>query len=479
MSNIQPPADEPLNLPRHGSVVAAAGCGKTEQIVLAIKGAPIGRRLVLTHTHAGVHALQKRFTEHKVPANSYRVDTLAGWCLRYVSSYPQRSGFKLKDSTKKEFWPAVYAAALQLFDSRAVDRVLCASYEGVLIDEYQDCTEDQHAVVSAIARVLPLCVFGDYMQSIFNFGEAKPVDWMTQVRPRFPEAGKLTYAWRWRKVENSDLAVWLEQKRIEFEEKQPLDFTLLPACVTWTWLPSFDGPKRQAVLAACKKAMNLEGRLIVIGDPTNLAGRAAIAKDLAKLKFSNIEPLSSPSAFAFAKKFDSKKNETRFSATLDLIKNCMSGLNRTPFEAAVTARRQGEKLGDAKFGHLVNIGLTVCDSGDPRSCLDLLNGFASRQDCFIYRHELLATVRLALTSVSASQFESLTDALHHIQTRIRHSGRQIRYRSIGSTLLVKGLEFENSVIVHSANMGYCDWYVALTRATKTVSILSPHKVFSP
>lgn len=40
-----------------GSVVAAAGCGKTEQIVKAT-GHGEGRRLILTHTHAGVDALR-------------------------------------------------------------------------------------------------------------------------------------------------------------------------------------------------------------------------------------------------------------------------------------------------------------------------------------------------------------------------------------------------------------------------------------
>ena len=36
-----------------GSVVAAAGCGKTEQIARATLVAD-GRRLILTHTHAGI-----------------------------------------------------------------------------------------------------------------------------------------------------------------------------------------------------------------------------------------------------------------------------------------------------------------------------------------------------------------------------------------------------------------------------------------
>jgi DNA helicase IV len=44
---------------------------------------------------------------------------------------------------------------------------------------------------------------------------------------------------------------------------------------------------------------------------------------------------------------------------------------------------------------------------------------------------------------------------------------------------VKGLEFDHAIIVHSANMTSKDWYVALTRASKTVTVLSPVERFAP
>ena len=73
-----------------GSVVAAAGCGKTEQIARATQIAE-GRRLILTHTHAGVDALRSRLKKLKVPSDKYHIDTIAGWCLRYSASFPNRS----------------------------------------------------------------------------------------------------------------------------------------------------------------------------------------------------------------------------------------------------------------------------------------------------------------------------------------------------------------------------------------------------
>ena len=76
---------------RLGSIIAAAGCGKTEQIANAALLCS-GRRLILTHTHAGVDVLRKRLGKLGVPRNKYRLETIAGWCLRYASSFPGRSG---------------------------------------------------------------------------------------------------------------------------------------------------------------------------------------------------------------------------------------------------------------------------------------------------------------------------------------------------------------------------------------------------
>ena len=112
-----------------GSVVAAAGCGKTEQIARATQIAE-GRRLILTHTHAGVDALRARLKTHKVSSEKFRVDTIAGWCLRYAASFPKRSSLTCANPRSDKEWNAVYEAAARLIQSGAVKGVLASSYAG-------------------------------------------------------------------------------------------------------------------------------------------------------------------------------------------------------------------------------------------------------------------------------------------------------------------------------------------------------------
>jgi len=72
-------------------VLAAAGCGKTELIAKSVARSS-GRQLVLTHTNAGVEAILRRLRHWGVGSQRAAVDTLDGWCLKYVSSYPALSG---------------------------------------------------------------------------------------------------------------------------------------------------------------------------------------------------------------------------------------------------------------------------------------------------------------------------------------------------------------------------------------------------
>lgn len=93
-----------------GSIVAAAGCGKTETIARAVKASP-GRQLVLTHTNAGVEALRRRMRRHGVAESSVVIDTVAGWCLKFVTAYPNSSGWAGQDSSEDRDWyDALYPA---------------------------------------------------------------------------------------------------------------------------------------------------------------------------------------------------------------------------------------------------------------------------------------------------------------------------------------------------------------------------------
>lgn len=184
-----------------GTVTAPAGCGKTHLIAEALTrhsgGKPV---LVLTHTNAGVVALRGRLDKAGVPSNAYRLSTIDGWAMRLISTFPTRSGHDpelLKLAKPGTDYPNIRVAAAKLLKAGHVADVLKASYARLIVDEYQDCSIRQHAVIAYAAQVLPASVLGDPMQAIFGFGGDDLATWDEHVCGCFPLAGELATPWRW------------------------------------------------------------------------------------------------------------------------------------------------------------------------------------------------------------------------------------------------------------------------------------------
>ncbi|MBA8907492.1 UvrD-helicase domain-containing protein [Aminobacter ciceronei] len=456
-----------------GSVIAAAGCGKTEQIVNATL-VSAGRRLILTHTHAGVDALRWRMDKKLVPKSRYRIETIAGWCLRYAASFPARSGIHIAAPRTDADWQSIYDATVKLLDAGTVTNVLRASYGGLFVDEYQDCTQSQHKVIDALAQILPTCVFGDPMQAIFSFGGQVPVSWDADVFPSFPKITVLQKPHRWLREGNKELADWLSVVRFKLEAGESVDLEQRPACVDWQALPADAAYHRPKIVGSCKALLGPAANdgIIVIADAKNAGSRSGLAKMLGASGFTNIEPVECKTLAAAVRNIGKSSGEQRLEFVMGFISDCMTGAEETPYLKAVVSHRQGGKLGQKKFGDLIATGIATVKNEDLASVLALMEGFRDRPATTLYRREMYHAMASGLRLAINSPGKSLSDAIWDVQNRIRHAGRIIPKRSIGSTLLVKGLQFDRAVIVANDAMNGKDWYVALTRASKGVTILS-------
>jgi DNA helicase-2/ATP-dependent DNA helicase PcrA len=164
---------------------------------------------------------------------------------------------------------------------------------------------------------------------------------------------------------------------------------------------------------------------------------------------------------------------------MEFIGDCLTGTEQADFLKGIKSRQNGGRWGTAKFGDLINAGLAVVQSPAHEALLKLMQGFYKKEDTHCFRREMFYAMRAALRIKCTRQSFTLADAVWEVHNRIRHAGRLISNKSIGSTLLVKGLEFNHAIVVHADNMTQRDWYVALTRATKSVVILSPSERFKP
>jgi hypothetical protein len=66
-----------------------------------------------------------------------------------------------------------------------------------------------------------------------------------------------------------------------------------------------------------------------------------------------------------------------------------------------------------------------------------------------------------------------------VREQSRALGRPLSRRSVGSTLLLKGLEADVSVILHADDLNSRNLYVAMTRGSRRLVICSKKNLLSP
>jgi hypothetical protein len=216
----------------YGSVVAPAGCGKTQAIVTLVATSAAKPPLILTHTNAGVTVLHDRLKTAGVSTAAYRLSTIDAWSQQMVYAFPMRAEYQL-DPLAPIAYDRIREAAVSVVCSGALAKPLKATYSSILVDEYQDCGLLQHTLVQELSRYLPVRVFGDPMQAIFDFAE--PIIPWSEVETAFPPLTQLSTPWRWNRIGSEKLGAWLFKAREALERGDTLDLSLAPPeHVRWT-----------------------------------------------------------------------------------------------------------------------------------------------------------------------------------------------------------------------------------------------------
>lgn len=463
-----------LNAIGRGLVVAPAGCGKTQLITDALArhgGAkPI---LVLTHTNAGVAALRGRLEKAGVKPSSYRATTLDGFAIRLISTFPQRARLDPRIiSGARPNYEAIRDAAARLIANGHVNDILAASYERLFVDEYQDCSIRQHALVTWLAQSLPTAIVGDPFQSIFGFGGDRLADWNSEVLAFFPVVGELTIPWRWNNAGAAELGNWLLSLRPQLVSGTPIDLRTAPAAVQWIEL---DGRRDDALrLAAAAVQVSGEAKVLIIGDSTDPRGQRRFARqvdgavtveavDLRDLTdFGAALDLSHPEALAVAAGF---------------AENLMSNFSADDLVRSIAAARAGS-LGRA-LSEMEQAAVVVEQERTLSAVADLLVSINRTGGVRCYRPAVLAAAQRALQLAASPGGPSFREATVAIREQSRLVGRPLARRSVGSTLLLKGLEADVSVVLNAAALNARNLYVAMTRGSSRVIVCSSSPTLNP
>ena len=458
------------------SIELPAGAGKT-QLVAALAAAAAERTerpLVLTHTNAGVEALRRRLRSFGVASGAVRVATIASWSFDLVRHYPQLSGLMVAPEPDWRQSDAYYHGATAAVRAEWIRKVLQASYACVIVDEYQDCTIEQHDLMLGLAEAVPVCVFGDPLQNVFNFGGNTTVRWHSHVTTTWPAYKVAIKAWRW-EGHNELLGQWLIDIRADLSAGQPIDLTGAP--VVWAQTSSAD-PSAAAV-SVCLTQAQQAGSIVAIDKwPTTCATVASRTNGA----YGMMEELEGKFMMDFAAVIDAGDPAHIAPGTLKFAKECISKIAGLLNPVVATKLAKGQSV-----SHLRRPGaeqaLTLLSGlltdAAPARVLETLETIAELPGGRIYRREAWRDTLKALKVVSAGGDVTLRQALTHVRNRARVVGRAAEPRVVSRPLLIKGLEYDHAIVLNADRLSATELYVALSRGRKSLTIVSNSRVLRP
>lgn len=464
-----------MSLP--ASVEMPAGAGKTHLLAATTKHIIDcgGRALVLTHTNAGVHAINARLKRFGI-TKGVQVSTIASFAFRLARAYPQLGGLRVPKLMVPAQAQYYVSAAIKVAQSRHIHAVLRASFTHLLVDEYQDCSETQHAFVLALRAAIPAAgVLGDPLQAIFGFNE-RLADWPT-VQTQFPSHPTTIKPHRW-SGHNEALGKWLLEIRPRMVPGHVVRWTnvALPEGVTFQNIS--DDPTGVTEAALATRPAN--ETVLIIAPRANTA--RTIAGDLRGI-FTVMEEMAGK---YMAQRLENLATMSPIDYPLwlfDLTKSCHCNHGVLDTQTLRKRYANGKSAGDLLKGGAggragAEPAIRAFDSIVSNPTLGTLAAAMSVVPTSpvlrLHSHEAWYDIQASIRGAIAHGDDPgvLLEELAKVREVLRHAGRRERRRIISRTLLVKGLEYDHVIIANvNEHASINDLYVALSRARKTIKIL--------
>jgi hypothetical protein len=457
---------------QRGLVIAPAGCGKTHLLAEAALHST-GRQLLLTHTHAGVRAIRNYLEKFRVPSQKVRVATIDGFALRYATSFPTISNWS-KAIPKADDWRILRQCAYRVFKHSSPRRVVRATYAGLLVDEYQDCSMGQHELIASLADILPARVVGDPLQAIFAFLDKSNHCAWKDVEAFFPSLFQLSTPHRW-KDKNAELGEWLTGVRTKLIEGRLIDLSAGP--IKFTLAGTTDNDRHIGMVRTCagmKKADDESA--VALRQHRNQCYKLA---RYVRGRLRAMETIECEDLLDWSEKIESSTGIDRVERVIRFADTCMSGLPADVKKIPEKLRNApASKFRRLDYQNVLRSLQLVVKSDDLQAVVSALVAIESLEvRPVIGRKELWRELRSTLREHSVSPQQDIRHTASHRRNRLRYVGKKTDPGCLATPLLVKGLEFDHALLLDTDDHTEAETlYVAMTRGSRSLEIISKAKV---
>jgi len=478
-------------------LIAPAGFGKTHVLAECITHTPNNeKQLILTHTHAGIASIKEKIKNFNIPSFQYHIETITGFAQKFVLAYYCENDIpNQEDSTN--YFPFIIKKAIELFQLKSVKRTIKYSYQGLFVDEYQDCTISQHKMLMMLSEILPTHILGDPLQGIFGFGE--PLVNFDDDLNDFDKIEELDKPWRWYNEDNNvnlgnalikiRKTLMSEQKTINLlEYNSVIDYINIDEHNIYNSSSNYR-MKLNSLIVNRDNNPDLNSLLIIVPEYYENSILKGGIIDRSKLKekidYSNqltlLEAIDSKDFYLISKTVDDlvininrKRKKIKF-LNENIFKKLFNkgNLNEWIENDKLINKRKEKNLIKNQLEEKINYFLK---SPSVSSLLKIILFMRNKMKFKTKRLSLLNSI-IKVMRIAIITNKTVYEEMLNYKNIIRKIGRKIYGKSIGTTLLTKGLEFDTVVILNAHRFeNYKHFYVATTRACKKLVIFSEKEI---
>jgi len=231
---------------------------------------------------------------------------------------------------------------------------------------------------------------------------------------------------------------------------------------------------------ACRKLFSDKGSAVAMhgGDGEDKNRCHSLARKLGG-RFASIEEVEGQVLFDFFKQTERAKTAARrLKLLVAFSEKCLTGVKEN-LSAGTKDGRHVVIRDKTKNKGVTAAGNAYLQAGTSANTLAFVLELR-KAGCVLFRADLFNRLVGVLRKHIANPGLQLMAAAEKYQLEFRHIGRPIAHRRIvGTTLLVKGLEFDHAVVLEASSLSRQELYVALTRGARSLTVLSDSSTLSP
>jgi len=456
-----------------GLIIAPAGYGKTYAIAEMVPLAT-GKVLILTHTHAGIASIKQKLRKQKVESNKFNIETISGYAQKYVIAFT-KSDTVPEQSNSKEYYPFIHKTFKKLLERVYIQAIIAQTYSHIIVDEYQDCSEDQHTAILSLSSFISVHILGDEMQGIFNFNNQKLVDWQV-VQQHYSLVKEFDTPWRW-KQENANKKLGkqiysIREKLIANEEINLNEYSEI-------FFNNFTKSDRTNFYRLVNDLLKSEKNLLII-DPISerKTSRLAVIK-LFSNRIYMLESIDDVDFYKMSASIDDLEENFEYCKLLDFVCGIKNKKNKRvePLMTnvgSIIGIRRPKSSRDPKIQKILDCLSSLSHKFILNDLMDLLVMLDNLNGVNVTRRELFDSLLKAML-LSIEEKQKVEKSMEVCRNQIRRFGKNLYGHTIGTTLLTKGLEIDAVLILDAnefCNRNMKNFYVAISRASKKLVIMS-------